>query len=63
MQKITLTVNEVAAMLGTSTTTIYTMVREGGQIPSFKVRGKILFNRQVIEEWTRGEHQQEEVEV
>jgi len=63
MQKITLTVNEVAAMLGVSITTVYTMVREGGQIPHFKVRGKILFNREVIEQWTRGEYQFEEVEA
>lgn len=63
MQKITLTVAEVATMLGTSTNTIYTMVREGGQIPHFKVRAKILFNREVIEQWTRGEYQPEELEV
>jgi len=56
MKKITLTVNEVAALLDVSSTTIYTMVREGGQIPHFRVRGKILFNREVIEAWTRGEY-------
>lgn len=63
MRKITLTVNEVAALLDVSTTTIYTMVREGGQIPHFRVRGKILFNREVIVAWTRGEYEQEKVEA
>lgn len=57
MQKITITVKDVAMLLGVSTNTIYTMVREGGQIPSFSVRGRILFNREVIEAWTRGEYQ------
>jgi len=54
MQKITLEVKEVAALLGVSTGTIYTMVA-AKQIPHFRVRGRILFNRQVIEAWTRGE--------
>ncbi len=54
MQKITLEVKEVAELIGCSTTTVYAMVRER-QIPHFRVRGKILFNRSVIEAWTRGE--------
>lgn len=58
MKKITLTPLEVAEMLGTSRTTIYTMVREA-QIPHFKVRGKILFNRDVIIAWTKGEYEHE----
>ncbi|KOY81256.1 helix-turn-helix domain-containing protein [Lysinibacillus macroides] len=51
---ITLTVAEVSSLLGVSTATIYKMVRDG-EVPHFKVRGKILFNRDVIEAWTRGE--------
>ncbi|MGG2057365.1 helix-turn-helix domain-containing protein [Lysinibacillus pakistanensis] len=54
---ITLSVSEVSRLLGVSTATIYTMVRNK-QIPFFKMRGKILFNRGVIEAWTRGELQQ-----
>lgn len=54
MFKITLDVKEVSELLGVSTTTIYAMVRQG-EIPHFKVRAKILFNRQVVEAWTRGE--------
>lgn len=52
MQKITLTTLEVSQLLGVSRATIYTMVRED-EIPHFKVRGKILFNRDVITSWTR----------
>lgn len=62
MTKITLDVKGVCGVLGVSTTTVYTMVRHG-EIPHFKVRGKILFNRDVIEAWTRGEYQPDEVKV
>lgn len=54
MQKITLTVIEVAQLIGVSTTTIYAMSREG-QIPTIRVRGRILFSRESIEAWLRGE--------
>lgn len=54
MKKITLTVKEVAELIGVSTTTVYAMVRLE-EIQFFKVRGKILFNREVIENWTLGE--------
>jgi len=56
MEKITMTPLEISKLLGVSRATIYTMVREE-QIPHFKVRGKILFNRSVIMAWTRGEHE------
>ncbi|MEV2910183.1 helix-turn-helix domain-containing protein [Paenibacillus larvae] len=54
MNKITLSVNEAAELLGLSNSTIYTMVREG-QIPHLRVRGRILFHRDTIEKWLRGE--------
>lgn len=54
LERITLTVREVAEMLGISTTTVYTMVREE-ELPHFKVRGKILFNKEKIIQWTKGE--------
>lgn len=60
IEKITMSPLEVAKMLGVSRATIYTMVREE-QIPHFKVRGKILFNRDVIMAWTRGEYEEKEV--
>ena len=56
MPKITLTVQEAAHLIGVSTTTIYTMVREG-QIPHVRVRGRILFHRDTIEKWLSGELQ------
>ena len=55
MEPITITPLEVAKMLGVSRATVYTMVRED-QIPYFKVRGKILFNKDVIVMWTKGKH-------
>jgi excisionase family DNA binding protein len=50
--KITMTVNEVANLLGVSITTIYAMVREN-QIPNKRVRNRILFHRETIEAWLR----------
>jgi len=55
--KIMLEVKELAVLMGVSTSTIYTMVRTG-EIPHLRVRGKILFNRQVIEEWSKGTYQE-----
>ena len=56
MEKITLTVNEVATLIGVSDTTIYTMVRES-EIPHKKVRGRILFHRGTIESWLSTEEE------
>lgn len=60
MQKIVLTVKEVAELLDTSTTTIYTMVRLG-EIPHTRIRSKIVFHRPTIENWISGGTEQEEV--
>lgn len=54
MNKITLTVAEAAELIGVSQTTVYTMAREK-QIPHTRVRGRILFHRDIIESWLRGE--------
>lgn len=54
VKRITMEVKEVAAMLGVSTGTIYTMVRTE-EIPHLRVRNRVLFNRAVIEAWARGE--------
>lgn len=59
MTKLVLTVKEVAELLGVSTTTIYTMAREN-EVPHFKIRGRIMFNRDLVESWTRGEHEMKE---
>lgn len=50
MEKITLSVNEVAELIGVSITTIYTMVRQN-EIPHKRVRGRIVFHRETIEKW------------
>lgn len=54
MEKITLDTNEVAVLLNISRSTVYTMVRYE-EIPFFKVRGKIMFNRELIMAWTKGD--------
>lgn len=58
MEKITLTVNEVAELLGVGLTTIYTMARQD-EIPHKKVRGRILFHRQTVENWLMGKDEPE----
>lgn len=55
--RITLTVKEVAELIGVSTGTIYTMVRLN-EIPFAKARGKILFHQETIEEWLKGQYQE-----
>lgn len=57
MTKITLSIKETDKLIGVSQTTMYTMVREN-QIPHKKVRSRILFNREQIEAWLRGELQE-----
>ncbi len=46
----TLTVKETAELIGVSPATIYAMVREE-QIKFVRVRGRILFHRDTIEQW------------
>lgn len=50
MKKVTLTVKEVAELLGVSLTTVYSMTRMS-EIPHVRIRGKILFHRPTIETW------------
>ncbi|MBG9786614.1 helix-turn-helix domain-containing protein [Brevibacillus laterosporus] len=52
MTKTTMSVSELATYLGVSTDTIYTMVRKK-QIPNTRVRERILFRKEVIDEWMR----------
>lgn len=54
IEKITLDVGEVAQLLNLSKETIYAMAREG-DIPTFKARGRILFNKEQIIAFTKGE--------
>lgn len=48
--KTTMTVHETADFLGVHHDTVYTMVREK-QIPFFRIRKRIFFKREVLEEW------------
>ncbi|MGE7932620.1 helix-turn-helix domain-containing protein [Viridibacillus arvi] len=50
MERMTLTVAEVAELIGVSKMTIYTMCRTE-EIPCKRVRGRILFYRPVIMDW------------
>lgn len=50
--KVTMTIKECADFIDTSTTTMYTMVREN-QIPHLRIRGKILFHKDTITEWLK----------
>ncbi|PEP85321.1 helix-turn-helix domain-containing protein [Bacillus toyonensis] len=50
MEKITLTVKEVAELLDVSLTTVYSMTRMN-EIPHARIRGKILFHRSTVETW------------
>lgn len=54
LEKIVLDVNEVAQLLNLSPGTVYTMVRHN-ELPYQKARGKIIFNKNLIYAWTRGE--------
>ena len=59
MNQNILTVKEAADFINASTGTNYTMVRLG-EIPHFRVRGKILFNREILEAFTRGEYNEKQ---
>lgn len=50
MERITLTVEEVATMLGISLSLTYSMVRKK-EIPHKKVGARILFHKPTIERW------------
>ncbi|MFJ7753189.1 helix-turn-helix domain-containing protein [Peribacillus muralis] len=54
MNKITLTVKEAAELIGVSTNSVYTMVREN-QIPHTRVRSKIIFHKEMLESWLKGD--------
>ena len=50
--KSIINVNELAEYLQVSKDTIYTLVREN-QIPYKRIRRRIIFHSEVIEEWLR----------
>ncbi|WP_427107970.1 helix-turn-helix domain-containing protein [Lysinibacillus xylanilyticus] len=50
MEKLILSVPEIAKLLNLSTATVYLMVRNN-EIPYKKLRGKIVFHRETIDKW------------
>ncbi|MED1863395.1 helix-turn-helix domain-containing protein [Fictibacillus nanhaiensis] len=52
MERRTLTVLEIAEYLGVCVDTVYTMVKEK-QIPYIRVRRRILFSAEAIDQWIR----------
>ncbi|KMY49201.1 helix-turn-helix domain-containing protein [Peribacillus loiseleuriae] len=57
-----LTVQNVAEYLGVHPDTIYTMVKQK-QIPHFRVRRRILFSTEAINDWIKKQESQYELEV
>jgi excisionase family DNA binding protein len=62
MQRKTLTAQEVADYLGVHLETIYTMVRQK-QIPHFRLRRRIFFSVETINEWMREQERKSLQEV
>ncbi len=54
LEKLAMSVEEVAKSIGVSTTTIYKLVKEG-KIPHKKIGGRIVFHRNSIESWLQDE--------
>lgn len=57
MQKVSMNIKEAAELLGVSVSTMYTAVRENN-VPHVKIRGRIIFHRETLEKFLRGEYQQ-----
>ncbi|MFS0555057.1 helix-turn-helix domain-containing protein [Brevibacillus sp. 179-C9.3 HS] len=55
MQKV-YSVTSIAEYLNVSTDSIYAMVREK-QIPHVRIRKRILFHMDIIEEWLKNQHE------
>ena len=52
MERKSMTVKEMAAYLGVHKDTVYKMVRQG-EIPHYRIRGKILFSPDMVNAWIR----------
>lgn len=58
MNKLTMSVAEIANLLGVGTTTIYMMARQN-EIPHKRLRGRIVFHYPTIEKWLANESNNE----
>lgn len=54
MKKEVFNVKQIADYTGLGTTTVYSLVREG-KIPHRRVRSRILFFKEAIDEWLKGD--------
>jgi len=52
MERKSMTVKEMAVYLGVHKDTLYKMVRQG-EIPHYRIRGKILFSPDIVAAWIR----------
>ncbi|GAB3799005.1 helix-turn-helix domain-containing protein [Virgibacillus kimchii] len=52
MKRKSMTVKEMAAYLGIHRDTVYKMVR-AGEIPHYRLRGKIQFSPEMVDAWIR----------
>lgn len=50
LEKLTLSVDEAAALLGISKPTCYQLVRRA-DFPAFKIGNRTLVNRRLLEQW------------
>lgn len=51
-ERITMTAEEVAQLIGIHKDTVYDLARKK-EIPHFRVRRRVFFRRDAIEEWMR----------
>lgn len=56
MERKTLTPQEIAAYIGVSTDTIYTMCKQK-QIPYVRIRRRIFFHKETIDKWMRDQEE------
>jgi excisionase family DNA binding protein len=52
MERKSMAVKEMASYLGVHRDTVYKMVR-AGEIPHYRLRGKILFSPETVDAWIR----------
>ncbi|BAC15280.1 helix-turn-helix domain-containing protein [Oceanobacillus iheyensis] len=57
MERDAMSVKEMAVYLGVHLDTVYKMVR-AGEIPHYRLRSKILFSKEAVDEWIEQQQNQ-----
>lgn len=57
MERKPMTVKEMASYLGIHLDTVYKMAR-AGEIPHYRLRSKILFSKEAVDEWIKEQQNQ-----